>query len=111
MTYAFAAAGTGGHVFPALAVADALVAAGAERDEIVFFGGDRMEAKTVPDAGYDFVSIELRGLKRSLSPQNLGIPAVVWRAQRRMAQEMRSRKLSSCVSLYGGWSNVAPTEL
>lgn len=105
MTYAFAAAGTGGHVFPALAVADALVADGVPRDEIVFFGGDRMEAKTVPDAGYHFVQVELRGLKRSLSLANLGIPRVVARARRDMAEEMRERSTRVCI-VFGGYVSV-----
>ncbi len=105
MTYAFAAAGTGGHVFPALAVADALVASGVSRDEIVFFGGDRMEANTVPAAGYDFVSVELRGLKRSLSIKNLGIPRVVAKARRAMTGEMRRRNTKVCI-VFGGYVSV-----
>ena len=105
MTYAFAAAGTGGHVFPALAVADALVASGTPRNEIVFFGGDRMEARTVPEAGYDFVSVELRGLKRSLDPKNLGIPKVVWEARNKMVKEMRNRDTQVCI-VFGGYVSV-----
>ncbi len=105
MTYAFAAAGTGGHVFPALAVADALVAGGVPRSEIVFFGGDRMEAKTVPDAGYDFVPVELRGLKRSLSPKNLGIPRVVMKARSEMAAVMKRRGTKACI-VFGGYVSV-----
>jgi UDP-N-acetylglucosamine--N-acetylmuramyl-(pentapeptide) pyrophosphoryl-undecaprenol N-acetylglucosamine transferase len=105
VTYAFAAAGTGGHVFPALAVADALVADGVPREEIVFFGGDRMEAKTVPAAGYDFVPVELRGLKRSLTLQNLGIPRVVWKARRYMAAEMKRRGTKACI-VFGGYVSV-----
>jgi UDP-N-acetylglucosamine--N-acetylmuramyl-(pentapeptide) pyrophosphoryl-undecaprenol N-acetylglucosamine transferase len=105
VTFAFAAAGTGGHVFPALAVADALVADGVSRDEIVFFGGDRMEAKTVPAAGYNFVSVDLRGLKRSLSPQNLGIPKVVWNARNQMAAEMARRATKACI-VFGGYVSV-----
>jgi UDP-N-acetylglucosamine--N-acetylmuramyl-(pentapeptide) pyrophosphoryl-undecaprenol N-acetylglucosamine transferase len=105
VTYAFAAAGTGGHVFPALAVADTLVAGGVPRDEIVFFGGDRMEAKTVPAAGYDFVPVELRGLKRSLSPRNLGIPKVVWNARNQMAVEMKRRRTKACI-VFGGYVSV-----
>lgn len=105
MTYAFAAAGTGGHVFPALAVADSLVAAGVPRDEIVFFGGDRMEAKTVPKAGYEFVPVELRGLKRSFSIDNLGIPRVVAKARRTMIDEMRRRHTRVCI-VFGGYVSV-----
>jgi UDP-N-acetylglucosamine--N-acetylmuramyl-(pentapeptide) pyrophosphoryl-undecaprenol N-acetylglucosamine transferase len=105
VTYAFAAAGTGGHVFPALAVAEALVDGGVARDDIVFFGGDRMEAKTVPAAGYDFVPVELRGLKRSFDPQNLGIPRVVRDATKAMAAEMRSRRAKACI-VFGGYVSV-----
>lgn len=77
MRFAFAAAGTGGHVFPALAVADALERAGVARDRIVFFGGDRMEATAVPDAGYELVQVPLQGLKRSMSPDNMRLPASI----------------------------------
>ena len=105
MSYAFAAAGTGGHVFPALAVADALVADGVDRSEIVFFGGDRMEARTIPAAGYEFVPVELRGLKRSLAVQNLGIPRVVWQARRTMVEEMERRRTRACI-VFGGYVSV-----
>lgn len=105
MTYAFAAAGTGGHVFPALAVADALVASGVSQTEVVFFGGDRMEAETIPAAGYEFLPVELRGLKRSLDPQNLGIPKVVWDATRQMAGQMRTRNTRACI-VFGGYVSV-----
>ena len=56
-----AAGGTAGHVVPALAVADALRAKGAE---VVFVGGRRAEASLVPDAGYPFHSLDVAGLDR-----------------------------------------------
>ena len=85
MTVAIAAAGTGGHVFPALAVARALVARGLEPEEIVFLGGERLESRVVPEAGFPFEPFELVSLRRSLSPRNLRIPAVLRRTTRAMA--------------------------
>jgi UDP-N-acetylglucosamine--N-acetylmuramyl-(pentapeptide) pyrophosphoryl-undecaprenol N-acetylglucosamine transferase len=57
-----AAGGTAGHVVPALAVADALRAEGAE---VEFAGGERAEATLVPQAGYTLHPLgALRGLDR-----------------------------------------------
>jgi UDP-N-acetylglucosamine--N-acetylmuramyl-(pentapeptide) pyrophosphoryl-undecaprenol N-acetylglucosamine transferase len=105
MTFAVAAAGTGGHVYPALAVADALVEAGVAPGDIAFFGGDRMEKRTVPAAGYPFVQVDVRGLRRSLSLDNIRLPAVVMRAARAMADEMRDRKVR-VVTVFGGYVSV-----
>jgi UDP-N-acetylglucosamine--N-acetylmuramyl-(pentapeptide) pyrophosphoryl-undecaprenol N-acetylglucosamine transferase len=56
-----AAGGTAGHVVPALAVADALQADGAE---VVFVGGERAEAEAVPAAGYELHPIRVEGMSR-----------------------------------------------
>jgi UDP-N-acetylglucosamine--N-acetylmuramyl-(pentapeptide) pyrophosphoryl-undecaprenol N-acetylglucosamine transferase len=56
-----AAGGTAGHVVPALAIAAALRASGAEVD---FVGGERIEAELVPAAGYPFHPLEVAGLDR-----------------------------------------------
>src|SRR5881398_2343671 len=57
-----AAGGTAGHVLPALAVAEAL----RERSVRVTFAGspDRVEARLVPDAGYELDTFRVRGLPR-----------------------------------------------
>jgi UDP-N-acetylglucosamine--N-acetylmuramyl-(pentapeptide) pyrophosphoryl-undecaprenol N-acetylglucosamine transferase len=57
-----AAGGTAGHVVPALAVADALRAEGAE---VVFVGGERTERTMVPPAGYELRTIGVEGLSRT----------------------------------------------
>ena len=57
-----AAGGTAGHVVPALAVADALRAQGAQ---VTFIGGERAEAQLVPAAGFPLHTISVLGLSRS----------------------------------------------
>src|SRR3954468_13647271 len=57
-----AAGGTAGHVVPAIAVADALRAEGAE---VTFVGGQRAEAELVPKAGYELDTISVEGISRS----------------------------------------------
>ena len=65
--------GTGGHVFPALALADELVARGYPRDRIRFVGAARgLEATAVPAAGYEVELLPGRGLERSAAPAAIG---------------------------------------
>ncbi len=69
-----AAGGTGGHVYPAIAIADALKELQANIT-IRFVGTkDRMEAEAVPKAGYDFVSIWISGFHRRMTTKNLLFP-------------------------------------
>jgi len=89
VTYVIAAAGTGGHVYPALAVARALTDRGVSRDEILFLGGNRLAATAVPAAGFNFLGFELTRLHRNLSPQNLKIPVILRRTSAAMADEIR----------------------
>ncbi len=69
-----AAGGTGGHVFPAIAIADAV----RERNpdaQIRFVGTrDRMEWKAVPAAGYDITPIWISGFHRRITLKNLLFP-------------------------------------
>ena len=55
-----AAGGTAGHVVPAIAVADALRAEGAE---VSFVGGERAEAELVPTAGYELDTLNVEGIE------------------------------------------------
>ncbi len=63
MRVVFAGGGTGGHLYPAIAVADAL----GKRADVTFIGtADRLEATIVPNAGYQLVTIPARPLSRSV---------------------------------------------
>lgn len=105
MSFVIAAAGTGGHVYPGLAVGEALLAAGVARDEVLFVGGDRVEARIVPDHGFPFIGVELRGLKRNLSTDNLTLPAVVLRARRRLIEVIGKRGVRSILGM-GGYVTI-----
>jgi UDP-N-acetylglucosamine:LPS N-acetylglucosamine transferase len=62
--------GTGGHVYPALAVADELVQRGHARGSVRFVGARRgLEASAVPEAGYAIDLLGGRGVRRSFSPR------------------------------------------
>ena len=63
--------GTGGHINPAIAIAD-YIKENVEDCEIVFVGTSKgMENRLVPRAGYKLEHIEIQGLKRSLSLSNI----------------------------------------
>lgn len=63
--------GTGGHIFPAISIANALKEANPE-SEILFVGAKgRMEMEKVPAAGYKIVGLPITGLQRKLSLKNL----------------------------------------
>lgn len=62
--------GTGGHIYPALALIDALKAHD-QHAEVLYVGTHRgLESRIVPERGIDFKTIKIQGFKRSLSLQN-----------------------------------------
>lgn len=70
----FSGGGTGGHIFPAIAIADALCLI-RPNAEILFVGAKgRMEMERVPKAGYAIEGLWISGLQRRLTLQNLLFP-------------------------------------
>ncbi len=66
--------GTGGHIFPALSIAQALRRAEPNID-ILFVGAEgKMEMEKVPAAGFPIIGLPVAGLKRSLTASNLSLP-------------------------------------
>jgi UDP-N-acetylglucosamine--N-acetylmuramyl-(pentapeptide) pyrophosphoryl-undecaprenol N-acetylglucosamine transferase len=62
--------GTGGHIFPAISIANALRKIDPET-EILFVGAEgRMEMEKVPAAGYKIIGLPVAGLHRSFTPKN-----------------------------------------
>ena len=66
--------GTGGHIFPAIAIADEIKRRFPEVS-ILFIGAvGRMEMEKIPQAGYSIQGLRIAGFKRSLSLSNFSLP-------------------------------------
>ena len=66
--------GTGGHIFPAIAIANALKRLD-PANEILFVGANgRMEMEKVPAAGYQIVGLDIQGIQRGSVMKNLLLP-------------------------------------
>lgn len=66
--------GTGGHIFPAVAIADELKRQFNDVD-ILFIGAEgKMEMEKVPQAGYKIIGLPIAGLQRKLTLKNLALP-------------------------------------
>jgi len=66
--------GTGGHLYPALAIAEALKRLSPE-SEILFVGAlGKIEMEKVPSLGYKIIGLDIRGFQRSFSVENLKFP-------------------------------------
>ncbi|MBQ6751752.1 MAG: undecaprenyldiphospho-muramoylpentapeptide beta-N-acetylglucosaminyltransferase [Bacteroidaceae bacterium] len=100
--------GTGGHIFPAVSIANAIKKQHPEA-EILFVGAlGRMEMQRVPAAGYKIEGLPVRGLFRPLwSPKNIGVMLDFWKSKRQVAQIIRRFKPQVAVGV-GGYAS-APT--
>src|SRR5690606_26272078 len=66
--------GTGGHIFPAIAIANALKSID-PNTEILFVGANgRMEMEKVPAAGYKIIGLDIQGFQRDNLLKNLFLP-------------------------------------
>ncbi|MCQ2332264.1 MAG: undecaprenyldiphospho-muramoylpentapeptide beta-N-acetylglucosaminyltransferase [Paludibacteraceae bacterium] len=71
--YLISGGGTGGHIFPAISIANELKARDGEC-EILFVGAKgRMEMKRVPEAGYEIVGLNVQGFHRHHLWKNIGV--------------------------------------
>jgi UDP-N-acetylglucosamine--N-acetylmuramyl-(pentapeptide) pyrophosphoryl-undecaprenol N-acetylglucosamine transferase len=96
-----AAGGTAGHVVPALAVAGALRAEGAQ---VAFVGGERAEAELVPAAGYELHRIRVTGLDRRNPLRAL---RAVWLAAHAVVASIRLLRRLRADAVMGGGGYVA----
>ena len=104
-TVMIAGGGTGGHVVPSLALAEALRAAAPDLD-VEFLGTARgLESTMVPAAGWTLHVVDAVPLTRKLSVQTLRIPLVLLRAARDARDLLRGRNAVAAV-VFGGYVSV-----
>ena len=96
--------GTGGHIFPALSIANALKRL--DKDiEILFVGAEgKMEMEKVPEAGYKIVGLPVRGLQRKLTLSNLKVLWNLWRSLKKAKRVVQEFKPDVVVGV-GGYAS------
>ena len=99
--------GTGGHIFPAVSIANALKQL-CPKTEILFVGAkDRMEMQRVPQAGYKIVGLPVKGLIRPLwNPKNIGILMDFLKSKWQVKKIIRDFKPDVAVGV-GGYASAA----
>ena len=81
--------GTGGHIFPAISIANALRKIDAET-EILFVGAEgRMEMEKIPAAGYTIIGLPVAGLYRSLTFKNFSVLIKLFKSLRKAKKVIR----------------------
>ena len=104
MRIIIAGGGTGGHIFPALAIANALKKINSEI-EILFVGAKgKMEMEKVPGAGYKIEGLDIAGFNRSSLIKNIGLPFKLVRSFLQVRKIFKSFHPEAVVGV-GGYSS------
>ena len=97
--------GTGGHIFPALSIADKLKELNPET-EILFVGAiGRMEMERVPAAGYRIEGLPVAGLQRRLTLSNLALPFKIVKSVRMARRIIKDFKPDVAIGV-GGYASA-----
>lgn len=93
--------GTGGHIFPAVAIANALKALDPQ-NEILFVGANgRMEMEKVPAAGYQIVGLDIQGINRKEFWKNIFLPFKLFKSMNKARKIVREFKPDVAVGVGG----------
>ena len=96
--------GTGGHIFPALSIANALKRRN-NNTEILFVGAEgRMEMERVPAAGYEIVGLPVCGFDRRRLWRNIKVLFKLWKSMRRAQKVLRDFQPDIAVGV-GGYAS------
>lgn len=98
--------GTGGHIFPAVAIAN-IIKEKYPNSEILFVGAEgKMEMEKVPQAGYKIIGLPIRGLQRKLTLKNVLVPFKLIQSLRRAKKIVKDFKPDIAIGV-GGYASAA----
>ena len=98
--------GTGGHIFPAVSIANAIKAKHPEA-KILFVGADgRMEMQRVPAAGYEIKGLPIKGFDRANKLKNIEVLYKLWKSLRMARKIIKDFKPQVAVGV-GGYASGA----
>ncbi|MEC3880571.1 undecaprenyldiphospho-muramoylpentapeptide beta-N-acetylglucosaminyltransferase [Parapedobacter sp. 10938] len=96
--------GTGGHIFPAIAIAHALKRL-APDTVLLFVGANgKMEMEKVPAAGYEIVGLDIQGINRTSLWKNLALPFKLYKSIRKARRIIRDFRPDAAVGV-GGYAS------
>lgn len=99
-----AGGGTGGHIFPAVAIANALKKLRSDV-KILFVGANgKMEMEKVPKEGYEIIGLDIAGMNRSNMLKNITLPIKLIKSMSQAKKVIKDFKPDLCVGV-GGYAS------
>lgn len=99
-----AGGGTGGHIFPAIAIANAIIKL-EPQTEMLFVGAKgKMEMEKIPEAGYKIEGLDIAGFNRSSLIKNIGLPFKLVRSFLQVRKIFKSFQPMAVIGV-GGYSS------
>lgn len=99
-----AGGGTGGHIFPAIAIANAILRQ-LPQTEILFVGAKgKMEMEKIPQAGFKIIGLDIAGFNRSSLIKNIGLPIKLIKSFLQVKKIFKNFKPTAVIGV-GGYSS------
>jgi len=104
MRIIIAGGGTGGHIFPAVAIAHALKRM-QPNVQILFVGAEgKMEMEKVPQEGFEIVGLDIAGFNRSNMLKNLALPLKIWKSHLKAKNILKKFRPDAVIGV-GGYAS------
>ena len=92
MRVVVSAGGTGGHIYPALAIINKIKEKEPNSEFLYIGTTDRMEATIIPELGYNYVGLEIKGLNRKKPLKNISVLKSFLKAVKKAKNEIKNFK-------------------